>query len=41
MLSNLSTNQKMIGALVLLVAAYFLYMKYYKKKNTSPMGSDY
>jgi hypothetical protein len=31
MFSNLSMNQKMIGGLVLLVVAYFLYMKYYKK----------
>jgi len=39
MLSNLSMNQKIIGALVLLVVAYFLYTKYYKKKPYVPVGS--
>jgi hypothetical protein len=33
MFNNLSMNQKMMGALVLLVVAYFLYMKYYKKPD--------
>ena len=40
MLSNLSMLQKIIGALVLLVVAYFLYMKYYKKKSHVPVAAS-